>query len=160
MNKYFTLIFLFLSPMLWGNSPDTTATFEQWTKHTNLAIHSIQEEFADSRLNVLQEQQWVQQQLLWQNDIAAEELVHLLRRKIQIDQQLQTLENLEGIQLLKVRYRKGIDLIKLMYEKLLGLEHHFTGMQTFQNVMMLSNPNAYPEFQKAKDVLEKKVNKK
>jgi hypothetical protein len=61
---------------------------------------------------------------------------------------------------LKVRYRKGIDLIKLMYEKILGLDHHFTGMQTFQNVSMLSNPNSYPEFEKAKEALEKNANKK
>ena len=61
--------------------------------------------------------------------------------------------------MLKTRYKKGVEIIKIIYEKLLALDHHFTGMQTYQNVMLLSNPTTYPDFQKAKSVMEGKMKK-
>lgn len=64
------------------------------------------------------------------------------------------------LELSKIRYRKGIELIKMIYEKILGLDHHFTSLQTYQNVIMLSNPHSFPEFKKAQDVLKEKMNKK
>ena len=56
------------------------------------------------------------------------------------------------LELSKIRYRKGIELIKMIYEKILGLDHHFTSLQTYQNVIMLSNPHSFPEFKKAQGV--------
>jgi hypothetical protein len=58
--------------------------------------------------------------------------------------------------LTKVRYRKGLELIKMIYEKVLALDHHFAAMQTYQNISAISNPNAYPDFQAAKAIIEKK----
>jgi len=86
--------------------------------------------------------------------------INFLQNKIQLQEQFYQLQNLQESEELKLRYRKGIDLIKLLYEKLLGLDHHFTGMQTFQNVMTLSNPHSYPAFREAKDVFEKKKNRR
>ena len=60
----------------------------------------------------------------------------------------------------KIRYRKGIDFIKMIYEKTLGLDHHFSSLQTYQNVNLLSNPNMFPEFQKAKEVIKGGLGKK
>ena len=76
----------------------------------------------------------------------------LWQEKQMIDRQLQSIEAEKELQLLKIRYKKGIDLIKLLYEKILALDHHFTGMQTYQNVLLLSNPNTYPDFQKTKAI--------
>ena len=59
----------------------------------------------------------------------------------------------------KTRYRKGIELIKMVYEKVLALDHHFAALQTYQNISMMTNPNSYPEFQNAKTLLEKKAAK-
>ena len=56
----------------------------------------------------------------------------------------------------KTRYRKGVELIKMVYEKVLALDHHFAALQTYQNIAQMSNPNAYPEFQNAKTILDKK----
>ncbi|MBI1224648.1 MAG: hypothetical protein GC192_05385 [Bacteroidetes bacterium] len=70
------------------------------------------------------------------------------------------LEEQSDISMLKIRYRKGIDLIRVMYEKILGLDHHFTGLHTYQNITTLSNPNSYPEFEKAKEMIEKNKNKR
>lgn len=59
----------------------------------------------------------------------------------------------------KTRYRKGVELIKMVYEKVLALDHHFAALQTYQNISMMTNPNSYPEFQGAKALLEKKTAK-
>jgi hypothetical protein len=56
----------------------------------------------------------------------------------------------------KTRYRKGIELIKMVYEKVLALDHHFSALQTYQNIATITNPNSYPDFQAAKALLEKK----
>jgi hypothetical protein len=59
----------------------------------------------------------------------------------------------------KTRYRKGIELIKMVYEKVLALDHHFATLQTYQNIATITNPNSYPDFQAAKALLEKKSSK-
>jgi hypothetical protein len=59
----------------------------------------------------------------------------------------------------KIRYRKGVELVKMVYEKVLALDHHFAALQTYQNITSMTNPNTYPEFQNAKKLLEKKENK-
>lgn len=70
------------------------------------------------------------------------------------------LEEQSDVSMLKIRYRKGVDLIRVMYEKILGLDHHFTGLHTYQNISTLSNPNAYPEFEKTKEMIDKNKNKR
>ncbi len=61
---------------------------------------------------------------------------------------------------LQLRYQRGLSLIKLLYEKVLSLDHHFTGMRTFQNIFRLANPNSYPEFRDSKAILEEHLNKR
>jgi hypothetical protein len=83
---------------------------------------------------------------------AVEQRRHLEKELVVADQKQELL-------MLKTRYKKGVEIIKIIYEKLLALDHHFTGMQTYQNVMLLSNPTTYPDFQKAKGVMEGKMKK-
>lgn len=78
----------------------------------------------------------------------------------EVECKIQSLEEEKEMQLLKIRYKKGIDLIKLLYEKILALDHHFSGMQIYQNILLLSNPNTYPDFQKARELLEEQLKKK
>lgn len=78
--------------------------------------------------------------------------LHFLEREEQI-------ENTGQFNITKTRYRKGIDLIKMVYEKVLALDHHFAALQTYQNIATITNPNSYPEFQAAKQLLEKKSSK-
>ncbi len=84
----------------------------------------------------------------------------LLQSKINIQTAIQKNENAYQQTTLEIRYRKGIDMIKMLYEKILGLEHHFSSMQTYQNVASLSNPNSYPAFKEAKQMLTKNQHKK
>lgn len=60
----------------------------------------------------------------------------------------------------KVRYLKGLQIIKILYEKTLSLDHHFTSVSTFQDINKISNPNNYPEFATVKEHLGNKKDKK
>jgi hypothetical protein len=60
----------------------------------------------------------------------------------------------------KVRYLKGLQIIKILYEKVLSLDHHFASVRTFSEITKIANPNQYPEFDKLKEFLAKKREKK
>ena len=68
---------------------------------------------------------------------------------------MDTLEEMYQLNMAKARYLKGLELIKLMYEKILGLDHHFHSVKTYNNIAQLTNPNAYPAFQESKEDIEK-----
>jgi uncharacterized protein YggL (DUF469 family) len=88
-----------------------------------------------------------------------EEYMQLLHNRMTLMEAMKREEELLGVELTKLRYKKGLDLIRLLYEKVLGLDHHFSSIQTYQNIMSLSNPNAYPEFQRSKALVEKRLKK-
>jgi len=83
-----------------------------------------------------------------------------LEEKIRLQDSLHQIEADIYVELLRVRYLKGLDLIKLLYEKVLSLDHHFATLQTLQHVSALSNPNSYPAFQQNHKQLEDRLKKK
>ncbi|MGK0363187.1 MAG: hypothetical protein ACI85O_000231 [Saprospiraceae bacterium] len=54
------------------------------------------------------------------------------------------------------RYTKGLEIIRLMYEKILSLDHHFSSLKTFGNIAEIANPVNYPEF----TALQAKINRR
>lgn len=60
----------------------------------------------------------------------------------------------------KIRYLKGLQIIKILYEKVLGLDHHFAGVRTLAEINKISNPNQYPEFAKFRELVISKSDKK
>lgn len=84
----------------------------------------------------------------------------LLEEKVRVLADLESAAEDFQVQMLRVRYIKGVELIKLLYEKVLGLDHHFTSIQTIQNIASLSNPNNFPDFQKNKKMLDERLHKK
>ncbi|AVI52047.1 hypothetical protein C5O00_13145 [Pukyongia salina] len=60
----------------------------------------------------------------------------------------------------KVRYSKGIEIIKILYEKSLALDHHFTTVNTLNDMHKISNPNNFKEFAIAKQQFEYGMNKR
>lgn len=83
-----------------------------------------------------------------------------LQEKVLLQEMLRQVEDDIYVELLRVRYLKGLDLIKLLYEKVLSLDHHFATMQTLQHVSALSNPNNYPAFQENQKLLADRLKKK
>lgn len=51
-------------------------------------------------------------------------------------------------------------MIKILYEKVLSLDHHFASIRTLNEINKMSNPNQYPEYNKLKEVLKAKRDKK
>ncbi len=86
--------------------------------------------------------------------------VEALEQKLKIIEALRVDEESFQLQLLRLRYTKGLELIKLLYEKVLSLDHHFSSIQTFQQINALSNPNNYPAFQQNRAVMEERLKKK
>lgn len=86
--------------------------------------------------------------------------VALLVKKDQLQEQLKQNMLSEASDISKVRYLKGLQIIKILYEKTLSLDHHFTSVATFNEINNLSNPNQYPEFTKLKDAISSKQDKK
>ena len=80
-------------------------------------------------------------------------------RRLDLEEALRVGDTKQEFAFLKARYYKGIDIIKILYEKLLSLDHHYSGMQTYQNIMLLSNPHTYPDFQKSQSLMQQKVKK-
>jgi len=64
--------------------------------------------------------------------------------------------HIEKSESLKKRFKQSVELIKLLYEKLLDLDHHFSGMDISHKVTKLSNPNAYPEFHGLQENMNRK----
>lgn len=60
----------------------------------------------------------------------------------------------------KIRYLKGLQIIKILYEKVLSLDHHFASVRTLNEINKISNPNQYPEYEKLKDLISSKKDKK
>ncbi len=94
------------------------------------------------------------------NTTKVELQVSLLIKKDQLNKQLNINMLSKISEVSKIRYLKGLEIIKILYEKTLALDHHFASVATFNEINNLSNPNHYPEFSKLKDVLNNNQNKK
>ncbi|MEO0627806.1 MAG: hypothetical protein AAFY91_12510 [Bacteroidota bacterium] len=70
------------------------------------------------------------------------------------------LVNSMSIDMAKLRYEKGIGVIKILYEKILGLEHHFSSLKVHHSIQRLVNPANYPGFQNSADILKERLQKK
>ncbi|HEX8561878.1 MAG TPA: hypothetical protein VF676_02755 [Flavobacterium sp.] len=92
--------------------------------------------------------------------VSVEQKVDLLVEKDLIKTEIVTLINLNTGEVSKVRYLKGLQIIKILYEKVLSLDHHFASVRTLNEINKMSNPNQYPEFDKLKDILKTKRDKK
>lgn len=93
-------------------------------------------------------------------DIAVTEKVNLLIHKDLIKTEIENLNLETNADISKVRYIKGIQIMKILYEKVLSLDHHFASVRTFSEINKISNPNQYPEFEKVKELINKKKDKK
>lgn len=89
-----------------------------------------------------------------------DEKVSLLIEKDQIRDALIKLKEDEIKDISKIRYLKGLQIIRLLYEKILSLDHHFASVRTFSEINKMANPTQYPEYEKLKDLISNKKDKK
>jgi hypothetical protein len=95
-----------------------------------------------------------------QNTVSNEDKINLLIQKDQLKDELEQLKFDNTSNISKIRYIKGLQIIKILYEKVLGLDHHFASVRTFSEISKMSNPNQYPEFEKLKSLVKEKKDKK
>ena len=86
--------------------------------------------------------------------------VDLLIRKDKLNQEIGILQTGLENEISKIRYLKGLQIIKILYEKVLSLDHHFASVRTLNEINKISNPNQYPEYSKLKDIVAGKRDKK
>ena len=162
-----SVLFTFLLVFILANPASATENIDsalvQILEQTTIELQETKEVYALQITGLYQELE-KQQQLL---DIAKNNDERTLAVKVnalikinELKDAIQVSESDYQLELSRIRYRKGIELIKMIYEKVLGLDHHFTSLQTYQNVATLSNPNSFPEFQKAQELLKGRLSKK
>jgi len=86
--------------------------------------------------------------------------VELLIQKDKIVDKISRLKIQTTNEISKIRYLKGLQIIKILHEKILSLDHHFASVRTFTEINKLSNPNQYPEYSKLKEIIASKKDKK
>lgn len=121
-------------------------------------IRCIQQSQQAQSVQWRQDLQQINRQLVAETNL--ESKVDLLIRKEQIKEQILKLEINTNSEISKIRYLKGLQIIKTLYEKVLGLDHHFASVRTLSEINKISNPNQYPEYGKLKDVINAKKDKK
>ncbi len=89
-----------------------------------------------------------------------QEKVNLLILKDQIKESIELLQKENNADVAKVRYLKGLQIIKILYEKVLSLDHHFASVRTFNEISKMANPNQYPEYNKLRELIASKKDKK
>ncbi|MCX6183629.1 MAG: hypothetical protein NTX74_00970 [Flavobacterium sp.] len=115
--------------------------------------------FYDQRIEILETQ--MQQQLVCiqqanqQFNLPNEIATYLISKE-----QIQALQVEQNNEITKIKYLKGLQIIKLLYEKVLSLDHHFASSRSFQELNNMANPNQYKEFIKFKEVVQAKREKK
>lgn len=89
-----------------------------------------------------------------------DEKINFLIQKDILKDEITLLKKEEIKDLSKIRYLKGLQIIRLLYEKVLSLDHHFASVRTFSEINKMSNPNQYPEYEKLKELVKSKKDKK
>ncbi len=84
----------------------------------------------------------------------------LLWERVQLEDALKALEAEHQLKFVKLRYRKGIEIIKMLYEKILGMDHHFSSLKAQQELLKISNPHNYPEFKESLGATAEKMKRK
>jgi hypothetical protein len=84
----------------------------------------------------------------------------ILWEKTLLDAELDRLIEEHQLKKLKLRYRKGVEIIKMLYEKILSMDHHFSSLKAQQELLNISNPHNYPEFEDARKIIQERMQKK
>lgn len=156
VNRSTVFLMFFCASLSFANSKNKS--IEILIQELENETHAIQEHYSITNQKLYEKLENITRELRITRII--EQQVVLLIQKDQIQEQLIKNKVFEETDISKIRYLKGLQIIKILYEKTLSLEHHFASVSTFNEINNLSNPNQYPEFAKMKDVINSKQDKK
>ncbi len=141
-----------------GNPPEKEKPIEEIIENLLQQMKKITLEHQKSNLLVQNEIAFITKRLAVSQNL--KEQVKLLVRKDQLETQLRKNRNSELSDISRIRYLKGLEIIKVLYGKTLALDHHFASISTFHEISKIANPNHYPDFVRLKDNLQVKADKK
>lgn len=124
----------------------------------SLEISSINLKYEALRNQKIEKIEFINNSL--QTTYKTKKKVDLLIEKDQLTSDIIKLNKDNSSDISKIRYIKGLQIIKILYEKVLSLDHHFASIRTFNEINKISNPNQYPEFEKMKSLVSSKKDKK
>jgi hypothetical protein len=138
--------------------PDTV--FSAWAAGTVTEFDELQREYAEKSEPVFLRLLEVNTALFNPRTRRARHGYTLLWEKMQLEEHLRQLRREIDLKVVRLRYRKSIEMLKMLYEKILSMDHHFTSLKAHQQVLRISNPHEYPEFKEVKVVLEERLKKR
>lgn len=155
--KFLLSICLLFNSLMFANPTkvsDPNEVIQQMVVEISAArkIFAIQQNFIQNKITTINAK--------LKKDISTNEKLDLLIEKDQLKDNLIALKNEINSDVSKIRYLKGLQIIKILYEKTLSLDHHFSSVRTFSDINKLANPNQYPEFDKLKALIKEKEDKK
>lgn len=121
------------------------------TKDPNLLIEEMLVEVKEVQIKYSKEYTFIYHQLalinsqLTKKNSVNKKLDLLIERTVLMDKKEMLISEEKG-EISKIRYLKGLSIIRLLYGKILSLDHHFSAVTTFRDINNITNPNSYPEF--------------
>jgi hypothetical protein len=153
------LVIMFASVHLYANINDPNEEITILLEELGSQLEEIQGVYEVKNI-ILQERLISLSKSLQNENTTTDYKVAILIEKDHIQSELKTNALSESSDISKIRYLKGLQIIKILYEKTLTLDHHFSSVATFNEMNNLSNPNRYPEFVKMKDDMTSKQDKR
>ena len=159
LTKILYIVFFLLSNLVFANSPNTTdKEVDKILTELSTEIKASKIYYSNLKEVLHKEIIQIKKRLVIETDVEVK--VNLLIEKDILSDKLKTLEATEMSNISKIRYLKGLSIIKILYEKVLSLDHHFSSIATFNEISKISNPNNYQEFTRVKDLIKNKTEKK
>lgn len=161
---FFLLLGLIQSSFLAGRTPSPAADSSFWwqplvSAETD-AIVSLEKEYLQELEPLQSRLKDLNQSLQDPRNSTPECGFSLLWEKMQLLETISQLEQEHELKLLKLRYRKSIEIVKMLYEKVLSMDHHLSSLKAQQGLSSLSNPHNFPEFKEAKILVEERMKRK
>ena len=141
--------------------PDSDSIWvQQWIRNSRTDYRLLQNTCFDRYTATSLQLEQLDRRLQGGMGISCEEGYLLLQEKLQLEKKLRVIEEEAELKILRLRFRKSIEMLKILYEKILGMDHHFSSLRAHQQMMRISNPHEYPEFKAVKSVLDERMQKK
>lgn len=142
--SFFVIIFIFIGFQKASANEDPMVIFDEMI----FEINQVNSFYQIKKNTFLVRELQINEEL--KKAISVEKKVDLLIEKGEINSTLSEVANLQFLEISKIRYLKGIQVIRLLYGKILALDHHFSAVSSLHDINSISNPNSFPEFIRAK----------
>lgn len=155
--KHLLPCILLLSYCSFGSITDTKDPNQTWNEML-IEMANIHKQYLIKSTLINDKIQRINKKIVVENSV--EQKLNLLIEKDMLKDSLVLFKLESESDISKIRYLKGLQIIRILYDKSLSLDHHFSSVRTFSEINKMANPNQYPEFDKLKELVSAKKDKK